>query len=273
VVLGGIRLFRLSEDSPSYARLLQRAEEWQGRNENASGPASKRPIPWRWIAQQREASAIWHARQATASRWSRIRRWNAGVVPGRRVLVWIPVVTVAFASNALAKRRVDPRELQQLLMILPGIVAMSAMYHRPVGMAAQLCLPVGRRDYLKQLGAATAWSFLRAWLVISAAAVLLSMLGNPRPDFAEIGRLLAVSLLTLVWFFGVGVWFARFRSPTSVIPLSAVGLLLLLVILAAWCFAKMMDPQPFQLPAAAMAIVGVLLACDAYRRWLTTDFD
>jgi hypothetical protein len=267
VVLGGIRLFRLSEDSPSYARLLQRAEAWQGRKENAGGPE----IPWRWIAQQREASAVWHARQATASRWSRIRRWNAGVIPGRHVLVCILVVATSFVSNALAKRRVDPRELQQLLMLLPGIVAMIAMYHRPVGMATQFCLPVERRDYLKQLGAATALSFLRVWLVISAAALLLCMLSNPRPDFAEIGRLLAVSLLTLFWFFGVGVWFARFRSPTSIIPLSAIGLLLLLVILAGWCFVTMTDSQPFQLPTAVMAIVGVLLACDAYRRWLVTD--
>jgi hypothetical protein len=188
------------------------------------------------------------------------------------VVPWIFVAVLPFLSNAFSKGgKLDFAEIQHILMLLPGIVAMYAMYQRSVRMATQLCLPVARRDYLKQLGAATALLYVEVWCILSAPVVLWCMFANPRPDFVEVGRMLAVSLLLLVWFFGVGVWFARFRSPTSVSPLSAVGLLLLLVILGV---LYLVQSRSFQVPGAvAAAGVGVLLAGDAYRRWLITDLD
>jgi hypothetical protein len=273
LVLAAVRLFRLSEDTPSYARLVRQGRAgWNDKGPN--GPDSKRLVLWPWERQQETASAIWHARRAAVSPWSRIRRWQTRIIPARQVLVWIVTVIGAFTSNALAKGRVDSVALQQLLMILPGIAATIAMYHRPVAMATQLCLPVERRQYLRQLGAATVLTYLEVWFVISAPFVLWCLFARPRPDFAEVGRLLTVSLLSLVWYFGVGVWFARFRSPTSMIPLSAMGLLVLLVILAALYFTLIIPSRPFQLPAAVVAAtIGVLLAGDAYRRWLITDLE
>jgi hypothetical protein len=84
-------------------------------------------------------------------------------------------------------------------------------------------------------------------------------------------------------FFGLNVWFLRFRSPISI----ALGVMLfiqvqvLIFALIMWVFALMgVEPGnwPFAEPVAFCivafsAVLGLVLAWDAYRRWLVTDFD
>jgi hypothetical protein len=271
LLLGGIRLLRLTEDMPNYTRLARgELAEW-GEEKTTKKPGSRRAVPWPWEAEQQAAHAIRHARRAAVSRWSRICRWQAGVVTLRQVL---PVIVVGTFLSFGWARNIDRPEAQRLLIFFPGLLAIGVACHRPFSMATQLCLPVARREYLKQLGAVKALSCLEMWFAFVSPFLVWCTFARPRPDLAEVGRLLTVSLLILVWCFGVGVWFARFRSPSSSIPLGAMGLALLLALLAFLYFRQMMQSPSFQMSGAvAAAIIGVLLAGDAYRRWLVTDLE
>jgi hypothetical protein len=273
LLLGGLHLLRLNEEMPSYARLLRRyrPERNQGTTDASDENQPLLPGLSAWFAERKVASATHHARRAGASRWSRICRWQVGMITAWQVLLWIPFFLLLFAWRV--GRGLDNGTVQMLL-VLPGAMAMDAMAQRPVTMATQLCLPVERSKYLKQLGAATALSYLKVWFAMSATVVLWCVFAKPRPDFAEIGRTLAASLLILVWFFGLGVWFGRFRSPKVIIPLSGLGLALTQCAMGFLLFVPMPQSRPFPLPTAVLAaIIGVLFALDAYRRWLITDLD
>jgi hypothetical protein len=277
-LLGAVRLLRLNEDMPTYRRVVQwlrkAASETTG---ETSTDESERPSRLsEWVADRQMASLTRHARQASVSRWSQICRWQVGMISGWQVWPWILVMVPLF----LLRAGFDKAQLVLvllLLVLLPATVNLFTLAPRTHAMRHELCMPVARKTYLWQLGAAAALSHLQLWLRISAAAVLCWVLAAGwRPAYADIARVLAFAGLFQVWFFGVGVWWAAPYYFCSM--LGAVTRIIIIVthflIPFAWIPLEETGWQSFQLPVAVLfAIFGVLLTYDAYRRWLVADVD
>jgi hypothetical protein len=268
MLVGGVHLLRLNEDSRVYAGLARQA--WAARRQKVPGLSV-------WPAEWQAASATRHARRASASSWSRICRWQVGMLAGWQVLPWAVVVAGLWLAYiaCFATGRLDLSVGQLILVLFPGPVATGALAQWPVNVDRGLCLPVERRTFLRQVGAAAALSYFELWLTVSVAVVVCWLLAaKPRPEVAEIARALAVSFLFLFWFFGLGVWLARYRSPIAMIISIVLGLSVTQFVMAAFLAGPAGISRSWQLPAAgACAVVGLLFAGDAYRRWLTADLD
>ena len=270
MLVGGVRLLRMNEGSPVYA-----GPAWQPWAAAATCPLV--PGLAAWLAERQAASVTRHARQASTSGWSRIRRWQVGMTATWRVvLLWLIVAgfcfTCAFFSTS---GRLDLSVTQLILVLFPGPVATAALAQWPVNADRGLCLPVERRTFLRQVGAATALSYLELWLGASVAVASWWLLAaKPRPELADTCRALAVSFLFLVWYFGLGVWLARYRSPTVMIMSIGVSLSLTQLAIAVLYAGPAELSRSWQLPVAGVfATLGLLLAFDAYRRWLVTDLE
>jgi hypothetical protein len=122
---------------------------------------------------------------------------------------------------------------------------------------------------------AFALTLLQLWGGISIALGLWWLLAGPRVlQFEMFAGVVAFSAVFQVVIFGVVVWVARYRSTW----LSVLALMVVFPV-----------PQMFQLPwlisrpgqlpdnvlwiTAVIGLVGLLITFDAYRRWLTMEFD
>ncbi len=278
-LLGAVRLLRLDEDMPNYRRVVQWLRKSAGETTGQASP-SESGLFGRlsgWLADRQMASLMRHARRVSTSRWSRICRWQVGMVSGWAVWPWILAMVPFLLWATWSKRGLDAGFVQLVLVLLPGVVILTALARRTRTMSHELCMPVERKTYLRQLGAAAALSHLQLWLGMSAATVLGWMFsaGEP-PAYAEVAGVLAFAGLFQVWFFGVGAWWAASRhSRTVLVVIITLTLIVVhLFVPLVWIGLQEAGWRAFQLPIAALfAIFGVLLAADAYRRWLAADFD
>jgi hypothetical protein len=70
------------------------------------------------------------------------------------------------------------------------------------------------------------------------------------------------------------VWVTRYRSGWLVIvPILLATFTGLAVLVIGGTLAQLGDIRPMLLAAVIFAAVGLAIAFDAYRRWLTTEFD
>jgi len=282
-LLTGIRLSRLNEEMPQYERIqaAMRAWEKERTRQTWSGegilPAGFR----RRLLDRQMAMVIRHAQRAAASLWSRICRWQVGMLAGWRVLPWIGWVLLMLVPCWLGRgNRISVESLHAFLVFFPGLVAMGAMVPRTRTMSFDLCMPVDRSSYLKQLGAAAALGHFQLWFGMSAVAVLGCFLTTEqrpeqRPGLADVALMLASSALMQVWFFGLGVWLSRFRSMGLIMVMMLLGFALAQAVVI---FLFMCEPRSawhsYQIPIAGLfAIGGAFFIYHAYRCWLAADLD
>ncbi len=274
---GGIRLLRLNEDMPAYRRVVQwlRKAARETTAEASTGESGQLPGLWDWFADRQMASLTRHSRRASVSRWSQIRRWQVGMVSGWQTGLWISAAILFLVWMTWSDKEVEVGSLPGFLTVIPPCMALAALTRRTRTIGHELCMPVDRKTYLRQLGAAAALSHLQLWLGVSLATVLWWMLAvGGRPAYADMARVLAFAGLFQVWFFGVGAWAARYRSRSVLVVIIAT------IIMAAHLFMPFLlfspaadDLRSFRLPIAALfAIFGVWLAYDAYHRWLMMEY-
>ena len=84
---GGVRMLFLNEDMPAYHR--REMASFDGRGRTTCQRPSARGFLSEWLADCNPRGVIRHARRATASRWSRVCRWQVGMAGGlMRVCLW-----------------------------------------------------------------------------------------------------------------------------------------------------------------------------------------
>ncbi len=277
LLLGAVRLLRLDEDTPAYRRLVQ----WLRKAASeTTAPAStgESGLPAGlsdWLAERRMASLTRHARRASASRWSQICRWQVGTIPWRQVGSCIIGAVALYATRPDTKA--DVGFLRAVLVLVPAFVALATLSRRIHTMGHELCMPLSRKTYLRQLGAAAALLHFQLWLIISAAVVLCWILAAAgRPAYADIAWALLFAGLLQVWFFGWGAWWtASYSFGSAVVAVIAVIIMQIVFLVPfVWVGPGAAGLRSLQLPLAALfAILGVLLTCAAYRCWLAADLD
>lgn len=236
------------------------------------------------------------ARHAQQSWWARVCRWQVGMVSGSAFWLWIlavvaivPVVSWWMRSGASRPAAVMVGTTTLILIFLPAMLTLvGVLQWRQFQLRHESLLPVRRTSYIRQVFAAAALSQFQLWAGMSVVLVLWWLLIGPRPfHYALLGGALAFSAAFQVAIFGVAVWSARYRSPS---PSPSPGPAVLLSVLLAFVFGALVAlrmawtrywtvEQPGPLPpevlwiAGILAVFGLLITGDAYRRWLTAEFD
>jgi hypothetical protein len=282
-VLGGIRLIALNEDMPAYHSPMRAG--WAGKNQmSGQSKTAEGILPRAWQERLAEKSiARWttHARHASTSSWSSVGRWQVGLPSFWAALVMGIVANffffIVFWMTGQNQRAGTGIPLMMISVLLPSMFLLSMGNRRIAMLGRELLLPVDRPSYMRQLGMAAAVGHLEVWAGMSVGLTLWFLLTATWQSFSftDLALVLGIYALLQPWFFGVGVWFLRYRSLGMQIG-SLVGAVYVSMVPAALYAA----PGPLDiwrysaLPVAGMiAVFGLLITFDAYRRWLVTDLD
>lgn len=287
-LLAGVRLVRLREEMQTYDSKLRWDWDWnQKTGQGWSNDGRILPGLRDWIRRQEMLRVTRLARRAPVSWWSRICRWQVGMIAGWALWLWILGV-LAYVQTVywwISTKTPQPAAamlgITSIILTFPPTlaVAMGMLQWRTFKLSRELLLPVARRDYIRQLGAAASVSVFQIWIGTSVALTLWWLLVGPRPiSIALFGGALAYSAAFQVVFFGVMAWVSRYRSKILGI---AVLLTIFFVsqILTQLSQFRRIVASPEQLLhdvlwiAGVITVFGVLITIDAYRRWLRAEFD
>ena len=282
-LIGAMRLFRLNEDMPEYRWI--RWDKWVVRSQTAAPLFTDDPTT-KWlkdfIAERQMAILTRHARQASASWWSRICRWQAGMFYGWSLWLWILYISLVLYFIIWWMPTKEPHSPSTLGMMLfmwtfmPLCGVLGAFLRRIPMLGHELLMPVDRKTYVRQLGTAASLSILQLWGGMVVALILWCLLMGPRPlPYATLASGAIISAAFQVITFAVMVWIVGYRSTKWLAALMFVLFLSALMISQMWWVASQLG-QPLHKAiyiAIVIAPLGLLIAFDAYRRWLKADFD
>lgn len=119
-------------------------------------------------------------------------------------------------------------------------------------------------------------SQFQLWMAVNFGICLMFLLtAGPSGSSANLAIVLGILALLQPWFFGLGAWFVRYRSIGSLIAAVMLAMYVAMVPVGVYAAPGPLSQWRFlAFPiAGVIAIFGVLLTIDAYRRWLTADID
>jgi hypothetical protein len=288
-VLAGIRLAGLSEEKLTYDSTLRWDWDWsQKTRQGWSGEGRILPGLRDWIREREMTRLARLARRASRSWWARTCRWQVGMITGWSLWFWILGILIHIQAVSWWLQTKSPKPAAAMMGITsivltfvpPMLAVIGILQWRTFKLNHESLLPVERKCYIRQLGAAAALSHFQLWAGMSVALVLWWLLIGPRPlQLALFGGVLAFSAAFQVALFGLVVWIAWYQAK-------ARGVFVLFSVLFAaqfplllWWVRRWSVDSPGQLPqeviwiAGILAVLGLLLTYDAYRRWLKADFD
>ncbi len=282
-LLAGIRLVRLNEEKLTYYSTLRWNWDWSQKTRQGWG-GEGRILPGLrdWIREREMTRLARLARRASQSWWSRICRWQMGMVAGWSLAFWIFGTLIYVQALTWWLATISPKPAAAMLAMtslalafIPAIIAaMGMLQWRPFKLTHELLLPVERKSYIRQLGTAAALSHFHLWAGMSMALALWWLLVGPRPlQLALLGGVLAFSAAIQVAAFGVLVWVARYRSAAR-----RFFLVMTFFFGAFTAFIGQHVQTRGTLPSklwitGVLFVLGLLITFDAYRRWLVADFD
>jgi hypothetical protein len=280
-LLGGIRLIRLNEDMPEY-QLFNR--NLASRRVVVIGSkVTRHSILLRLIfgdEDKRIANLTRHAQRASISRWSRVCRWQVGMIAGWPVVFVCLLLLFVFCCLAWITNRATPGSIAFAMLpatVLPAVLAAGTLVRRrKLVLPRESLMCVDRPTYLKQVGMAAALSHLQMWLGPTAIFVFMFFMVARQPLSVAVASVLAISALSQPWFFGLNVWLLRFRSalPCLFGWMVSFHVLMVAMFVTEGGPAREGSWRPIVFFVAAIfAVLGLVLTWDAYRRWLVTDFD
>jgi len=278
ILLGGIRLVRLNGDTQEYSGF-----KWN----RASGTVEyiaprvaqdsiRQGLVFR-VEEKLMARLTRHAQRASASRWSRVCRWQVGMLTGWPVIGFGLMFFLSFSFVTWIMSKGTPPLIALsafFASVMPASLVWGTLRRRRKVLPRESLMCVDRATYLKQVGMAAALNQLQVWLSMTAMFVLWRCWVVQQPLSVAVAYVLAFSALSQPWFFGLNVWLLRFRSLIPVF----LGWMVFFPVFAGATIGIELGPASPEWPivllvAAIFAVLGLILTWDAYRRWLATDFD
>lgn len=276
---GGVRFFQLNEEMPEYRWIRFNRSTGMANVVGMQQPESLAGRRWKYRnADSQTVLAIRHARRAAESAWSRMRRWQTGMMTGWSAF-WCGAVCIGVFLAITWLTSGIRREPSLVLptaftAIMPALfVGLGLWRRKSFDIARESLMAVDRAAYFREVGLAAMLTQLQFWTPMAALVTVLGLctLGPLTPhSVATDACLLAVSALSQPWLFGLTVWLLRFRSPLPAavggflaFEVCVTGLLLIVgPIQEGWIVLFVM---------AVFAVAGLVLAWDAYRRWLSVE--
>ena len=278
-LLGGIRLIRLNEEMPEY-RLWNR--DLASRRVVVIGSqVTRHSILLRLIfgdEDKRMANLTRHARRASVSRWSRVCRWQVGMLTGWPVIGFGLMFFLSFTVMTWIMSRGTPPLIAIsafFASFMPACMAWGVLWQRRKLLPRESLMCVDRASYLKQVGMAAALSQFQMWLGMTAVLALVFFGVARQPLSVAVASVLTISALSQLWFFGLGVWLLRFRSPILYLLgwIASFHALIVAMIGTELAPTAIFQRSVVLIVVAIFAVLGLILTWDAYRRWLVADID
>lgn len=265
-------LIRLTEEDPLYHRRLN----FSGLNLR---PRMTGDVNRAWAEVEKQTLfGIARSRAIDAptgtSLWSRTQRWRMLTRSNMfNILFMIVIMVASMRIGSYGKAPVPV--IIMFLLWMPAGMCTNLWLQLWRYLEADSVRPIGRKQLIREVGATIIYDAARGWawmaLVIAADATLLR--ADPMP-LSQVLTLILLSLLLQIPAIGTAVWFMRYRSPMKVM-FGTMGLLILPGILLIATAMGDDHGAAFRLPAGLAAIVmaigGVYIFRDAYRRWLVTE--
>ncbi|MGO9115934.1 MAG: hypothetical protein ACLP9L_42550 [Thermoguttaceae bacterium] len=281
-LLVAIRLVRLNEDMPGY-HSTGAIWGWEGRQMTRQWSDEGRILPGLrdWITERQMARLTRLALRARQSWWSRICRWQVGMTAGWSFWLWILgaliyafTVTWWIPTNLPKPAGTIIVVTSFVLFFMPVIAVIQSAFQFKLGFV--WLLPIQRKSYIRQFGAAAALSQLQLWAGLSVVLLIRWLLtGSLLAELALVAGVLVLSAAFQVGIFGMVVWAARYRSNArgGFVMAAAFFSAVVAVEIRLALLSPERWPHELMWVAGIIAVVGLLLTLGAYRRWLAADFD
>lgn len=273
-------LLHANEESRGYAAFSSGQMGWKTREcstEQTNRPWQDPRLSW-WLRfnspGERQMDRLVRSSNS-ASIFARCRRWQVSGIQQ-----YLPVVmALVAASPIVAMSRsggTGPSHPSALLgalqmpiffaLMMPAMEYLQQWRTR----VTDILKPVRREDYLREMGLCLAIDLARN-LAMVFAVVLGTILVVSPSDFQPAVALpwLLITTLAATFYFGAIVWLLRYRSMVMAVAPGLVIVVLYTVLAIEWS-----NPSIHSLAvciASVLALIGIWLARDAYRRWLLTD--
>ncbi len=274
------RMTRITQDNPACNRRLQ-VDAWSLKP-RVTGEVNQAWVETNqktWFNRIRPQNQVYIPVHDT--RWDRARRWRGLNRSMVRTVPWLAILwlallgsTTLFGSSAVSNPMVSITLLFPLgiwLIVMPTFVTGGMWMKQWQFLEMEFLRPAYRENIILDIGLAMAIHVAQCWCVFALALSVYVLLpfGGQR-SLNGLATALSASAMLQVFFFGLVVWLARFRSPS-------LNAFVLLAMMPASLVAAVIDPHAaYWRPAVLMgafvlACVGIILIRAAYRRWLHTD--
>jgi len=278
------RMAMLHAEMPEYSRTMgpgfrlrvQMTGDPTFRRESAAGAGAVEA----WVRQSHRLDKM--AGVAAAGFWKRAQHWRIVIGLGRTPI--FVALVLGFWSFILPQliggmrdrgsRTVLPITLSALV---PGVIVAAIWPRRWYTLAEESLRPVSRRQFVREQGGAMALEMGMTWLWLTVTLFGVSLLLEPswyHMLASPLWRALPIVISGQILTFGVIVWVMRYRSGwLVVVPMLLATFTGMGVLVVGGALAELNRARPMQLAAVIFAAVGLAITYDAYRRWLTTEFD
>jgi len=133
--------------------------------------------------------------------------------------------------------------------------------------------PLERETFLRGLGWASLWVFLQWWLLLAGVMVVFFMLSPPSWSGLQMAAMLLCLLAIQILAWGSLCWILRWTRRWEVVIFVLMGVMMIIylgVIVPSGMAAQRLALYPNIMIGCVllMMLAGVLLAHNAYRRWL-----
>jgi hypothetical protein len=167
--------------------------------------------------------------------------------------------------------------LNALFMASSAVYMVSGTTARRRGIAAiELLRPVGRSQFLMEMGLAYARRVPATWIQYSIAWILPAYFFTDSQVWGrQMLNLLALTAVSQVFFFGLTVWLMRYAIPFFTWTVLNLGFCVLMIFAVTSCI-PFVDWRTTSLDALlwispGILAAGALITWDAYRRWMQTE--
>ena len=222
---------------------------------------------------------------SNAGFWQRVRHWRLVIGHGYLGPLMAAVLVVVMGIGYAVASPLSKEMALGLFIVLPTALSLTL----PIAVSAAFwpqrwyALPMeslrpalSRRRLMLEHGTAMAWELGSVWAWLTACAFAGTLF--VRPDWLlsqQAACTLLICAASQVFLFAVCVWVLRLRLGMSV-----NFLILVLAVAFVGYVARVVESEapkslraPSPLWAAVLVAMGVVIALDAYRRWLKTDLD
>jgi hypothetical protein len=276
------RLGLMHAEMPEYSRTMgpglrlrvQMTGDPVFRRENAAGAG---PLE-SWIRHNNRLYNIDNI--SAAGFWQRVRLWLVFIGLGRMpIFVALSLGLWCFVLPQIAGGRLDKASAVVLpitiSLMVPGAMVAAVWPRRWYVIAGESLRPVSRRQFVREQGAAMALEMAMTWLAITIVTFAGGLLLSPSNILASsLWRALPMLAAGQVITFSVIVWVLRYRNGWMVVvPMFVAMVVSSCVLVLGGVLAQLQTSGPMLFAAVAVALLGAGISFDAYRRWLTTEFD
>lgn len=209
-----------------------------------------------------------------SSLWRRAARWRRLTQINAWSMLWMAVIMAASMRIGTMGRAANPVMLMFLVWMPVGMGTMAWMNLWRF-LEADSLRPIARREFIREIGLAILLDVLRGWICMAVVIAADARLFRAEPvPIAQVVTWLWLSLLLQVPALGIAFWQMRYRSP--------MRLMLWMMCLLAWPGGLILAATMEGLPLVdhlivinsimlLIAIGGLFIIREAYRRWLVTE--